>query len=562
MAETSNQQIFIDLEPGSEWRFELEADENIAARVQSPNPVFINSDELPPVTWYPLLRHLKSSIYAPSYAKLEVSALPISQYTSTSTTQPQLVALHLALERQRILAKRHISGGPSNGQGYSNGTQPITRGPRVMVLGPPSSGKTTVVKNLINMALSSGMGWSVGVAGLDPASPANLIPGSLSLSTPSDPLPTHHLAHPLGSPPGSVPSSSTSADVSTLGWWFGHLEPTTRGTDVWRKLVTSVGEAWTKRCDKDVNALASGLIVDTSSAFINPMLGTRKDDPKARYSLVAQAIDTFSIDTLVVIGHEKLTIDLERLLSPRGVRVIRFPKSPGAVDLDDAAREIAHAQQVRAYFYGEPSIPREFEKLMGRMTVAEAGFSPYSFQIGWDTLTVLRVGEENAAPSTALPLGSSRILSPTRLTRVDPSGPAHVTRLLNTVLAIVAIDKQDRIPKIKPEATTDNIKIETQSTEAVDVKIENPVDNEDGQPAEEGEGEQEEEAGDAQEQEDAEDEDEVPYIEEVGWREVLGFIVITGIDHQKKKYTVLAPSPGRLPSTVALAGSIEWVDTE
>jgi polyribonucleotide 5'-hydroxyl-kinase len=39
-----------------------------------------------------------------------------------------------------------------------------------MVLGPPSSGKTTVVKNLVNMALSSGMEWSVGVAGLDPAS--------------------------------------------------------------------------------------------------------------------------------------------------------------------------------------------------------------------------------------------------------------------------------------------------------------------------------------------------------------------------------------------------------
>jgi hypothetical protein len=39
-----------------------------------------------------------------------------------------------------------------------------------MVLGQPSSGKTTVVKNLVNMALSSGMGWNVGVASLDPSS--------------------------------------------------------------------------------------------------------------------------------------------------------------------------------------------------------------------------------------------------------------------------------------------------------------------------------------------------------------------------------------------------------
>jgi len=38
--------------------------------------------------------------------------------------------------------------------------------------------------------------------------------------------------------------------------------------------------------------------------------------------------------------------------------------------------------------------------------------------------------------------------------------------------------------------------------------------------------------------------------------------ISTGIDAQRRKYTVLSPSPGRLPSTVALAGSIEWVDSE
>ncbi len=135
-----------------------------------------------------------------------------------------------------------------------------------MVLGPPSSGKSTVVKNLVNMALGSGVGWYVGVVGLDPASvsdpvlyrlklrspkPANLIPGSLSISSPTHPLPTHHLAHPLGSPPTSVPANTLSADVPTLGWWYGHLEPTNRGTDTWRKLVTSMGERWRERCEKD-----------------------------------------------------------------------------------------------------------------------------------------------------------------------------------------------------------------------------------------------------------------------------------------------------------------------
>jgi polyribonucleotide 5'-hydroxyl-kinase len=94
-----------------------------------------------------------------------VSSIPASQYSSTTTTQPALVSLHLALESQRILARRYLTGKAPN-----DGTEPVTRGPRVMVLGPPGSGKTTVVKNLVNMALGSGMGWNVGVIGLDPAS--------------------------------------------------------------------------------------------------------------------------------------------------------------------------------------------------------------------------------------------------------------------------------------------------------------------------------------------------------------------------------------------------------
>ena len=93
----------------------------------------------------------------------------------------------------------------------------------------------------------------------------------------------------------------------------------------------------------------------------------------------------------MVIGHEKLTIDLTRLFP--SVRIIRIPKSGGAVDLDDTYRQVAHAAQVRGYFYGEPSLPKALEGLVGRMVAREGGLSPYSFQIGWEKLTVLRVGE-------------------------------------------------------------------------------------------------------------------------------------------------------------------------
>jgi len=149
-------------------------------QVQSRDPVYINSEEIPPETWYPLCRNLKSSIYSPSTAQLEgnplpldigrelisVTTLPTSQYSSSSTIQPQLTSIHLALERTRLLARRY-------GKGVAN-QEGVERGPRVMVVGPPSSGKSSVVKALTNMALGTGMGWTPIVVGLDPSSVCSL----------------------------------------------------------------------------------------------------------------------------------------------------------------------------------------------------------------------------------------------------------------------------------------------------------------------------------------------------------------------------------------------------
>lgn len=156
--------------------------------------MYINSEELPTSTWYPLLRNLKSAVYAPSGAQLEgilqlspslsrawkqadvpdpVTQLPASQYASSSTTQPALLSLHLALERLRILARRTLSA--TNGS-HEDSYEQIHRGPRVMVLGPPSSGKTSIVKGLVNLATGSGMGWTPAVVGLDPSSVSCLFP--------------------------------------------------------------------------------------------------------------------------------------------------------------------------------------------------------------------------------------------------------------------------------------------------------------------------------------------------------------------------------------------------
>jgi polyribonucleotide 5'-hydroxyl-kinase len=36
----------------------------------------------------------------------------------------------------------------------------------------------------------------------------------------------------------------------------------------------------------------------------------------------------------------------------------------------------------------------------------------------------------------------------------------------------------------------------------------------------------------------------------------------TAIDPVRKKYTILTPCMGKLPSTTAIAGAVEWIDQE
>jgi polyribonucleotide 5'-hydroxyl-kinase len=202
---------------------------------------------------------------------------------------------------------------------------------------------------------------------------------------------------------------------------------------------------------------------------------------------------------------------------------------------------------------------------------------------------------ETAAPSSALPMGSTRVLSATRLTRVDPSAPANVHRLHNAVLGLVIVsdtDKREDLPprKAKKSLVDGAVKQEngdgpTTTTTTTEAQGDTAVKEEDGTGVVKTEGNAE--AHDNDDDED-EDEDEEPiWKEEIGWREVCGFLTMyvsrlfltcplvsfansssigsvlsssTKIDTAKRKYELLTPSPGRLPSRVAIAGSVEWIE--
>jgi hypothetical protein len=101
-------------------------------------------------------------------------------------------------------------------------------------------------------------------------------------------------------------------------------------------------------------------------------------------------------------------------------------------------------------------------------------------------------------------------LSPTRLTKVDPSTSANVHRLQNTLLALVYVSDDDRLGDTKPKVAQGEEQVLLESARHADglgASLEGKRET------------------DATPNDD--DDDEAPrWAEPIGWREVVGFLTM------------------------------------
>jgi len=209
-------------------------------------------------------------------------------------------------------------------------------------------------------------------------------------------------------------------------------------------------------------------------------------------------VDAFRINTIIVVGHEKLNVEMQRLYNNRGITVIKIPKSGGVVELDLSYRERVQNSQLHLYMYGvqlqrhlPPSVSAS---ALGEDLTNDAGLSPSSMVIGFDVLSIYRIGGESMAPNSALPIGAARVVSETQPILVKPDAPG--SGLLNRVLALLSLPA-----------------------------------NQD--PAER-------------------------YDEELLDLDVAGFLYVTNIDMTSRKMTILSPNIGSLAGRTALVGTFEW----
>ncbi|KAG6868697.1 Cleavage polyadenylation factor subunit clp1 [Termitomyces sp. T159_Od127] len=171
---------------------------------------------------------------------------PSTEYVSDETPMAAYANLHIAFEQMRVRALRVVHGSPSRG----DDPLAITDPPRVLVLGPENSGKTTVCKILVNYAVRAGQGWSPLLVNVDPSEGGWAAPGAISAASVYSPIPTCSPANPLGSAATSAPTALPANALLPLVYWYGHAE-TRRNPLLMDRIIRNLGENIKEKYDYD-----------------------------------------------------------------------------------------------------------------------------------------------------------------------------------------------------------------------------------------------------------------------------------------------------------------------
>ena len=126
-----------------------------------------------------------------------------------------------------------------------------------------------------------------------------------------------------------------------LVYFHAHSSPRDN-VDLYKYLVTALSTKVMARLDKDADARASGLIINTCGWV----------DGEG-YNLLLHCIQEFNVDVVLVMDQEKLYSSLSSQFTGKSdVTVIMLPRSGGVVQRDRDTRLRCRKGKIRDYFYG------------------------------------------------------------------------------------------------------------------------------------------------------------------------------------------------------------------
>jgi polyribonucleotide 5'-hydroxyl-kinase len=154
-------------------------------------------------------------------------------------------------------------------------------------------------------------------------------------------------------------------------------------TDLFKAQVTSIGTKIQQRLSQDVEANASGIIVDTNGAI----------DGEG-YHMILHTIDALDIDVVLIMGHDRLYSMLTTQFNKDECKIVKLPRSSGLVSREAAFRRHVKSLAVKRYFYGttHQKIPQ---------------LTPFALQVSFKEITLLQLSAVTLSNSL-LPVGQQQ----------------------------------------------------------------------------------------------------------------------------------------------------------
>ncbi|KAI9736436.1 MAG: Cleavage polyadenylation factor subunit clp1 [Claussenomyces sp. TS43310] len=334
----------------------------------------------------------KAAIFTWQGCRLEVTG-SCEEYTAEETPMISYANTHFALENLRQNARR-------------DGLE----GPRILVVGPGNSGKTSLVKLLT--AYATRMGRQPLVVNTDSREGMLSIPGSLTATVLASVI---DVEEGWGSSPTSGPSPVPVK--LPLCYYYGLPSPEDN-PKLFKPILTRLALAATGRLTDDKEVKEAGMIIDTPGVI---------SQGKGGYDILSHIMSEFSVNVLLVLGSERLHSDMlkrfstQRTTSNEPITVLKLDKSGGCADRDDAFMAQTRQAQIREYFFGDR-----------RRTL-----SPHTQTVDFSALTIYKIRESSAMLSSFLPGGEEEQEAPV-FDRVEPT-----SMMLHRVLAVMYASPHD-----------------------------------------------------------------------------------------------------------------------
>ncbi|XP_057982758.1 protein CLP1 homolog isoform X2 [Malania oleifera] len=303
MAATMRQ---VKLDRECELRIEVSPDSPLRLRLLTGNAEIFGT-EIAPEIWLNFPPRLKFAVFTWYGATIEMDGPTETDYTADETPMISYVNVHAVLEGRRNRAKA------------SSSESDYFQGPRVIVVGPTDSGKSTLSRMLLSW--SAKQGWKPTFVDLDVGQGTITIPGCIAATPIEMPI------DPVEGIPLEMP----------LVYFFGYATPS-ENVELYKVLVKELAKTLERQFAGNAESRAAGMVINTMGWIEG-----------VGYELLLHAIETFSANVVLVLGQEKLCSMLKDVLKNKpNVDVVKLQKSGGVVSRNGKVRIKARSYRIRA----------------------------------------------------------------------------------------------------------------------------------------------------------------------------------------------------------------------